>query len=329
MPTMQDIAKKCGVSKSTVSKALNGASDVSQSLRRMIIETAIDLGYNRTIQLSGEKKLALFIGSSKKQLPGHFGYKMIQSIKKEALIHDFQLDIHLLEDIDMKNTRYDSFMLEHKYMGGFFLSMHGDEDWLEQFNHTKTPTILNDRYCWNEKVSCVSIDTMEGIHKIIRHLYHSGHTRIGYLSSHISAYIFQQRYHNYLLTMEHYNLPVDERQVGLEQDSEECIQKHLQNLIDFGCTAIVCSHDTLALRALEYCQKNNIPVPEKVSFVGIDDIEGSALSTPPLTTLRQNQIVLGKSCFFALMGQIQGSCVSRTLIHPELILRDSVKNLLE
>ena len=47
MPTMDDIAKKVGVTKGTVSKALNGAPDISESLRKTILDTAVTLGYTR------------------------------------------------------------------------------------------------------------------------------------------------------------------------------------------------------------------------------------------------------------------------------------------
>ena len=60
MATMEDIAKKVGVSKGTVSKALNGAADVSETLRKTIVETAVELGYTRA-RRGAVRTLCIFI----------------------------------------------------------------------------------------------------------------------------------------------------------------------------------------------------------------------------------------------------------------------------
>ena len=61
MATLEDIAKKVGVSKGTVSKALNGAGDVSETMRRMVLEAAVELGYTRLRRNDDTPKLAVFI----------------------------------------------------------------------------------------------------------------------------------------------------------------------------------------------------------------------------------------------------------------------------
>ena len=61
MATLEDIAKKVGVSKSTVSKALSGAGDVSQNMRRMVLEAAVELGYSRLVRSDDTPRLAIFI----------------------------------------------------------------------------------------------------------------------------------------------------------------------------------------------------------------------------------------------------------------------------
>ena len=61
MARIEDIAKKLNISKGTVSKALNGAPDVSETLRKSVLETAVELGYSRSMRKRGAKKLCLFI----------------------------------------------------------------------------------------------------------------------------------------------------------------------------------------------------------------------------------------------------------------------------
>ncbi|MBQ0064641.1 MAG: LacI family DNA-binding transcriptional regulator, partial [Firmicutes bacterium] len=108
MATMEDIAKKCGVSKGTVSKALNGASDISESLRKKIIRTAVDMGYTRTLSLDENKKVAVIIGTDKLLQSNHFGYQIIQSFQKEALINGYNVSIHNIQEINPKENSYDT-----------------------------------------------------------------------------------------------------------------------------------------------------------------------------------------------------------------------------
>ena len=64
MPTINDIAQKLGVSKSTVSKAFNGADDVSETLRKKILETAVAMGYKKNrVRKDDPKKLCILIGT--------------------------------------------------------------------------------------------------------------------------------------------------------------------------------------------------------------------------------------------------------------------------
>lgn len=330
MATMQDIADKCGVSKGTVSKALNGASDISDALRKVIIETAIDMGYNRTIHLANEKKLAIFIGNSKLTSPQHFGYNIIQSFKKEALTNGFNVDVYTMKHINDSEKGYDEFMLGNKYSGGFFLSIDDRENWLEQLPFCKTPAVLLDKFIPNNDIlSAVGIDTLEGVTKIVRFLFNQGHRKIGYLSSYASSEIYQQRFHSYLMAMDLFNLEVETKQIGLEERSLTCIHKHFKNVYDTGCTAIICSHDSLAHSLMLHCKDMDISIPNDLSIVGIDDIEMSSHSSPPLTTLRQDQEILGNAAFHAVINQINGVPMSRLLIHSKLIVRDSVKNLNE
>ena len=74
MATMADIAKKVGVSKGTVSKALNGAPDVSETLRKTILETAVELGYSRA-RRGAARRLCIFVENMGYTSPDDFGWE--------------------------------------------------------------------------------------------------------------------------------------------------------------------------------------------------------------------------------------------------------------
>lgn len=88
-------------------------------------------------------------------------------------------------------------------------------------------------------------------------------------------------------------------------------------------TAIICNQDTLANAALIQCQQLGYRIPEDISIIGFDDIPIAAYTSPPLTTIRQDRLELGKSGFFALSSLLNNIPISTFLLHAQLIERKS------
>ena len=79
--------------------------------------------------------------------------------------------------------------------------------------------------------------------------------------------------------------------------------------------------------ALIQCQQLGYQVPDDVSIIGFDDLPIAAYTSPPLTTIRQDRIELGKSGFFALSSLLNGVSISTFLLHTQLIERKSTGNV--
>ena len=84
MATIQDIADKLGISKGTVSKALNGASDISETLQKNVLETAVEMGYSKLRRPGGIRKLCILIENMEYQEPHQFGYEIILGFRQMA-----------------------------------------------------------------------------------------------------------------------------------------------------------------------------------------------------------------------------------------------------
>ena len=324
MPTLEDIAKKVGVSKSTVSKALSGAGDVSETMRRIVLEAAVELGYSRLRRSEVAPKLAVFITNMNYKEKEDFGYNIIVGFRKLAEPDGFQVDIIPLT-IEMEETnRYDEFIMRGNYRGALFLGLSLDHPWLKEFRTCKTPTVLYDNHVsGNPKVTYVGADNDEGMHMAVYYLKKLGHTNIGYLGSALGAYIYQLRYNAFFDALRLNGLPNEESRAGVDYAIEACVEAHLPRILEMGCTAIMCSHDLIARRTMERCQELGYRVPEDISILGFDDIPMCQTTTPPLTTIRQNRTELGKSAYCALSSQMQGVPLSTFLLHTELIERES------
>lgn len=324
MATIQDIAEKLGISKGTVSKALNGAADVSETLRNSILETAVEMGYSRSLHKKGAKKLCVFIQNMSCNDPSDFGYDIVVGFRKVAEPAGYVVEVVDLNEKIQKQTRYDEYMLQHNYEGAFFLGLSLSDTWLHQLKTAHTPAVLLDNYIKaNPHICYVGIDNAEGMDLAVAHLRSLGHKKIGYLSGALGAYVNQTRYSAFFRALRKNNLPDDRHLAGSDYYFSECLHTHLPALLKQGVTALICSHDLLAHTVMLHCQELGLRIPQDLSIIGFDDLPLCAYTTPPMTTVRQDRTQLGKSGFHALASLLAGVPISTLLLHAQLILRQS------
>ena len=324
MATLEDIAKALGVSKSTVSKALNGAEDVSAARRRAVLEKAVEMGYSRAFRTTSAPRIAIFIINMNYENPEDFGYEIVQGFRKMAVPSGFQVEIVPLTRKLQLRVRYDEYMTLKKYCGGLFLGLSLQDPWIKDFETCRTPAVLYDNHITgNPNVTDIAVDNIEGMELAVGYLKALGHERIGYLSSALGAYVYQQRYKAYFRVMEDMGLEVTADMAASAYHIRDCLNIHLPRLLERGCTAIICSHDVMAGSVLDYCAEKGLRVPEELSVLGYDDLPLCATTHPPLTTIRQNRADLGKSAYYALSSQLNKVHPSSLQLHAELICRAS------
>lgn len=324
MATLDDIAQALGVSKSTVSKALSGAKDVSKTMRQSVLEKAVELGYSRGIRKSEAPRIAVFVSNMNYQLPEDFGYDIICGFRKAAEPAGFQVEIIDLDQKTQEASRYDEYMVYGNYSGALFLGLSLMDPWIRDFHTCRTPAVLYDNHIsGNPNVTSIGVDNVEAMKMGVQYLKSLGHRRIGYLSSALDAHIFRQRFNAFFDAMTQCGIPAEPEVAGNSYHISDCMTIHLPRLLERGCTAIMCSHDILAHSTMIHCRERGLRVPEDISILGFDDIPLCRYTTPPLTTLRQNRSALGKSAFYAMSSLLNKVAISSLLLHPELVVRSS------
>ena len=324
MATLDDIARELGVSKSTVSKALSGAKDVSKAMRQTVLEKAVEMGYSRLTRNADHPRLAVFVINMEYTKPEDFGYELVMGFRQAAEPAGYQVDLIPLTLELQKENHFDPYMVQNHYEGAFLLGLSLLDPWMKDFETCKTPAILYDNHInFNPRVTHVGVDNAEGMELAVQYLKALGHTKIGYLSSELEAYVYRLRYNAFFRAMSAYDLPADENLAGCSYFINECLSEHLPRILDAGCTAIVCSHDLLAHSVMIHCAQMGLRVPEDISILGFDDIPMCRYTLPPLSSIRQDRTNIGKSAFYAMLNQLNNVHPSSLLLHPELIERAS------
>lgn len=324
MATINDIAQKLGISKSTVSKGLNNATDISEEMRRKILETAAELGYVSRRLKKGEKKLCIFIENMDWTNHQHFGYDIVKGFRELAQGEGWIVDVIPVNHTFQKMKPYSVFMIQSGYQAAFVLGFSLLDPWMRDFESCKIPTVLYDNYIKNNPhVASVGCDNQEGFSLAVKHLYELGHRKIGLISGPLNSYITNARYQAYTNALSHYDLEVSEDFIGFEYFAAESARKHLARLLDNGVTAVLFSHDIRAVSAITECSRLGLRIPEDVSIVGFDDLPLTPHTAPPLTTIRQDRIALGRCGYYAVTSLLDGVPIGSILLRAPLVIRSS------
>lgn len=325
MATIQDIADKLGVSKGTVSKALNGASDVSETLQKQVLETAVEIGYTKLRrQKNASRKLCILIENMDYEEPHQFGYEIILGFRQMAEPAGFEVEIVPVNEKLQKSISYDVFMLQHDYLGAFVLGFSLNDPWMKDFQTSHTPAVLYDNYIKaNPSIAYVGVDSNEGMELAVSHLKKLGHKKIGYLSNALGSHVMQVRHKAFFNALKQNGLKSDPTYAGSSYYITQCMEKHLPRLLHMGMTALICSHDLIANAAMIQCQQLGYHIPKDISIIGFDDLPICAYTSPPMTTIRQERIQLGKSGYYALDSLRNHISIGTLLLHAQLIVRGS------
>lgn len=326
MVTIKEIADKLGISISTVSKGLNGASDISDQTRQQVLNTALELGYIlKRKKSSSRHHVCIIIENTDYNNINQSSYEIISGFRMAAAEHLYDVSVIPINILIQSNQDYDSYSSQNGYNGVFFLNT--DSNYIKQLQNTYIPTVLLDKYVSNKNVSCIGMDNNSGTHSIINYLYQNGHRNISFISGPRTNVVADLRYQAFLNSMSELNLEIKTEFIGFGPFSPETGKKFAKTFAESGATAIICGNDLIASGAINELYKLGKKVPDEISVTGFDDLPVSKYIAPPLTTIKQDRLTIGKAAFFLLHNHISDIHISTLLVNPELIIRESVKNI--
>lgn len=325
MATIRDIARQLGISPGTVSKGLNGASDISESTRQAVLDTAVELGYKpKSMQGKTSGRICILVENMNYENVDQFGYEIIAGFEQSAALKGCQVDI-IPAGLSMQTGEsYDTFMLKKKYLGAFLLGFKLHDDYLRQLHHTKVPTVLLDNFIEdNPRVGYVGTDNFEGMKHVVSHLAALGHREIAILCGSPDSLVTARRFDAFKHFMWCSQLKWRDELIAYGDFHRDTAPGYVPRFLEHGATAIVCASDYIASGVIRTLTAAGVRVPEDVSVTGFDDLPLARYLAPPLTTVRQNRLDLGKSAFLLLDGLMHGVSVSRLELRPTFIPRQS------
>lgn len=297
-PTIKDIASICGVSVSTVSRAINDAEGISSTTRRKILATIKKTGYvpdanARNLKISKNKIIAVLI----KGITNPFFTPLIKVIEEEISKTDYsfvltKVEEHLSE-VDVATRVVKTLKPEGIiFLGGHFVS---DRKELKTTDVPYSMTTIVNKDIINKNSTCVGIDDYKESARMVDYLVSLGHKKIAFIAARSDDLsIGHLRLEGYKKALAKHGIAFDQSLViyppkGLNPYSlyhgYESGKKIVKDGLD--CTAIFAISDLVAIGAIKALNDMGKSVPEDFSVAGFDGLEINEFLIHPITTIAQ------------------------------------------
>ncbi len=327
--TIIDVARDCGYSKATVSRAFAAPEMVSPKAKERIYASSKKLHYApdaiaRAMVRKRTENIAFIIHD--KQYPAilnPFYSPILETVLQEANRRNYSLLISAQQDMRLPNGK----LQVRRQMDGVILAGEADPQMAEQLMNLKIPVVVLNNQIDMEGLPCVVADHFQGAVSATEHLIRLGHRRIGLLAGRFSRQISMARLDGYLHALHENGMePAPDLMVHLEPTVEDA-GKAMASLLNLSNppSAVFCTNDTIAAGAIKAVLRAGRRVPGDVAVVGFDDSYICRLVAPELTSIRIDPVAMGRAAIDTLFSLMDGKAPEQPLIclAPTLIKRES------
>lgn len=336
--TLRDVAERSGVSITTVSRILNGRQTgvpIRDETRQRVLAVAAELGYKPNLLARGLRgSKSSLLGVIARDIADPFHTQILRGINAVSQEREYRLFLgHVDYRPDVALT-YGS-MFERSHADGIIVigDIEGGDDTFDQLAQQHRYVIgVTDRTT-RRQIPGVYSDGVRGTALAMEHLWDLGHRFIHCVSDN-RTYDGRQRIDLYERFMKEHGLA---DRIGVfitDQDPGPALElgrRMFKDWTDGHPTAIYATSDTTAIGLMQAAYEGGIQVPEDLSIVGFDDIDVAAFTIPPLTTISQGGVEMGRVAADLLFDMIDHgrhrSEVPDVVLEPSLVVRRSAVRL--
>jgi LacI family transcriptional regulator len=333
--TLRDVAHGSGVSITTVSRILNGRESgvpIREETRQRVLAIAAELGYKPNLLARGLRgSPSSLLGVIARDVSDPFHTQILRGINVASRARDYRLFLGHVDYRPDVALSYSS-MFESSHADGIIVigDIEGGDDTFDQLAQQHRYVIgVTDRTT-RRQIPGVYADGVAGTRLALDHLWDLGHRWINCVSD-TRTYDGHQRIDLYERFMRERGVA---DRIGVfitDQDPQPALELGRRMLADWPgrdhATAVYATSDTIALGLMQAAYEVGIQIPNDLSLVGFDDIDVAAFMIPPLTTISQNGVEMGRVAADLLFDMIDHgrhrSEVADVVLAPRLVVRRS------
>lgn len=350
--TIQDIADALGISRNTVSKAINNTGILADATRDKVLKKAMEMGYKQfsyiTLENSTKPALAISANGDANEIAlfttsflgnSHFSSTMLDKFHSELSGFGYSLTMHRILSEEIHARRLPSSFSKERTAGIACIELF-DPAYSHMLCELGLPILFIDSYavCMDgpPEADCLYMDNQTGIYQFIREMVRRGKKKIGFIGEYMHCQSFYERYAVYKDALHLYGISYSKEYCILKNKEntssptfedykeylETCIKK-IQSLPD----VFICANDFVAIDTMQVLKKLGYSIPKDVYLCGFDDSQESKITTPSLTTIHIHSQIMGYSAVQLLVSRIREPSLNYRTMHTEtsLIYRESTE----
>ena len=327
-PTLEAVARRAGVSRATVSRVVNGSTTVAAPIREAVRQAVQEMGYvpnqaARSLVTQRTDSIALILPETASRVfsDDQFFPGIIRGVSQELEAVDKQL-VLMMAGSAASHLRVERYAMARHVDGVMFASMHGNDPLPEALSRMHIPVVCSGRPFGHSAVPYVDVDHVGGVTKAVRHLLASGRQRIATIAGPQDMVAGIDRLAGYRNELGSRRRPL----VAVGDFTRESGALGMRQLLDEdpALDAVFVASDLMAHGALRTLRAAGRRVPDDVAVIGFDDIEIAQYTEPPLTTVRQPIVDIGREMTRQLLRLAAGEEIELSVVLPtDLIIRES------
>lgn len=316
MISSNDVARKAGVSQSTVSRVINNPETVSKLKREKVEKVMRELNYRpnsvaRSLISNKTNQISLISGT----LNNPFFVESTRNIISAAYKKGFTVNVFFEEDFSKANL-YET-VFSQKTEGIILSSMFFESEYFNELVKLNIPYVMFNRK-HVKGGNYVEIDNWQAGYLGAEHLINKGHKNIHFFSGELEKSTFQGRYQGFSKAMEDFGIPCTDETMSITKQTPEAIVVELERVLaSRNPSAIFASTDMIALILMDELQKRGYRIPEDISLIGVDNTEALRHSSLNLTSIgpdEENHLsTIAVEQLFKLIDEKKGQTFQKTL----------------
>lgn len=333
--TIEDVAQRAGVSKSTVSQFLNKRFKyMSEATKNRIAAVIEELNYQPNgLARSLKQNRTHMVGIIVANIDYSLSIQCIRAIENELQLHGIQVIICNADENVEKESKYVETLIARQVDGLIIFPTGNNPAVYSRLVEAEYPLVFMDRLVEGVTTQSLLLDNEMAVKIGVGELKRCGHERIAWLSLPLGEYAItprKERMSGYKKAMEEGGLKLHEEYIC--SVPKEDIASEVKRLLELPQppTALIAANDIVLAEVLKYANRSSITIPEQLSVIGIDDAEFAHIYNPVITTIRQPAYDMGMQAAKIMLSSIEdkGSYVPITYrFLPSLQQGQSVRSI--
>ena len=327
-PTINDIATKVGLSKASVSRALNGKQDVDPETRKRIFKIATQMGYvpsatARALSNGRSNCLGLLVPS----LTWPWILEVLRGVAEEIERSGYSLMLYTTANGEDSERAFMSQVVPAGAVDGLALVIPpGMFEYIGELAKRGMPVVVIDDRGHHPEFPTVATTNLEGGRSATQHLIDLGRRRIAMLNGQLEFGCNRDRLEGYKSALQDAGIRFESRHTMTGYFTEESGASGIARVLeaDPKVDAVFAANDLMAFGAMRAIRNAGRRIPDDVAVVGFDDIPASAITHPPLTTVHQPLYEMGRKAAGMVMAAVRGDRIEGRIELPtSLVVRAS------